>query len=60
MFVKYHVTGTTKPLCGRLVGQRFRIVTKSAGHADGINLWLGSVWGVRADGTRKLLKRVFN
>lgn len=28
--------------------------------AFGINLWNGSVWGVRADGTKMLLKRVIN
>jgi hypothetical protein len=28
--------------------------------AFGINLYAGSVWGVRLDGTRHLLKRVWN
>lgn len=26
----------------------------------GINLWRGNVWGVRANGTKKLLKKVVN
>ena len=28
--------------------------------ALGINLWNGSLWGVKPDGKRKLLKRVIN
>lgn len=28
--------------------------------AFGINLWRGSVWGIRADGTKQLLRRVAN
>lgn len=53
-FSFFHVTGTD------LYGRRFRLVYKSAIGAFGINLWCGSVWGVREDGTRKLLRRVWN
>jgi hypothetical protein len=51
----YHVTGVLRD------GKRFkRIVTDNALHALGINLWLGSVWKVRSDGSRTLVKRVTN
>lgn len=51
----YHVTGRTSD------GRRFkRIETTSRIHALGINLWCGSVWEVRQNGTRKLIKSVVN
>ena len=54
-YSSYVVTGTL------VRGRRFRINTKGADHALGINLWRGSVWGVRLDtGKRQLLKRVYN
>jgi hypothetical protein len=53
-FVKYHVTGVTRN------GERFKIVTACEMHAAGINLWQGTKWGVRADGTRKKLQEVYN
>jgi len=51
-FHKYVVTGKT------VRGTRFRLVYSHAIWAMGINLWKGSVWGVKANGKRKLLKRV--
>lgn len=41
--------------------RRFSHHTANAVYAFGINLWRGSVWGVRKDtGRRQLLKRVTN
>jgi hypothetical protein len=37
-----------------------RMTTKSIRHAFGINLWNGRVWGIRPNGSRKLLKTVIN
>ncbi len=56
IFVAYHVTGTD------VSGRRFKRVYNYAGilWAMGVNLYNGSVWGVCADGKRKLLKRVYN
>jgi hypothetical protein len=47
---------------GKLVrGGRFRNVYSNGRYAFGINLWNGSVYGIRkSDGKRKLLKRVVN
>jgi hypothetical protein len=53
-FMEYHVTGVT------VRGARFKRVYERWIWANGINLYKGSVWGVREDGTRKLLKRVYN
>jgi hypothetical protein len=54
-FTGYVVTGTL------VRGGRFRRHTALATYALGINLWRGSVWGIRLDnGHRKLLKRVYN
>lgn len=53
-FTHYVITGTT------VQGKRFRMQTSNAMHADCINLYNGSVWGVKTDGKRKLLKRVSN
>jgi len=50
-------------ITGRLYNSTKRFVkrTPSIQHAFGINLWRGSVWGIRKDnGKRKLLKRCFN
>lgn len=51
-FQKYVVTGTT------VQGKRFRLVYPTVFWAMGINLWKGSVWGIKENGERKLLKRV--
>jgi len=41
--------------------KRFKaIVTDDVRHAMGINLWRGTVWGVRPNGTRKTLRKVWN
>jgi hypothetical protein len=53
-FVLYHVTGVD---CS---GKRFKIVTNNALHARGINVWRGTKWGVRKDGTRKKLVVIYN
>jgi hypothetical protein len=51
---KYHVTGVD------VYGKRFKIITTNWYHADGINLFNGSVWAVDTKGRRKLVKRVKN
>lgn len=53
-FVCFHVTGVETN------GKRFKIVTKNAVYASGINLWRGTKWGVRKDGTRKKLVEIYN
>lgn len=57
-YLGFDVTGTD------VYGRRFKrsYSSNKAGFftAFGINLHNGSVWGVRKDGTRKLLKRVYN
>ena len=46
---------------GELVnGGKFKHHYTMIGMAMAINLWRGSVWGVLPNGTRKLLKRVYN
>lgn len=54
-FIRFEVTGVL--IDGRT---RFKQVfgQRSEKWAYSINLWRGSVWGVRENGTRKLLKRV--
>ena len=53
--VAYEVTGVL------VNGKRFKpIRTTSLDHALSINLYRGSVWGVREDDTRILLSRVWN
>lgn len=53
--VGYEVTGVL------VNGKRFSpIETTSLDHALSINLYRGSVWEVRQDGTRTLLSRVWN
>lgn len=54
MAVTYHVTGVD------VYGRRFKIITTNRLHAFGINLFKGSVWEVKSDGSRKLLSRVWN
>jgi len=54
VFNKFHVTGVTTD------GKRFKIVTSDVRYARGINLWRGTKWGVREDGTRKKLVEVYN
>lgn len=55
-YVSLHVTGIDR------AGKRFKFEydTTNGGimTAFGINLWSGSVWGVKPNGKRKLLKRV--
>jgi hypothetical protein len=54
-FEKYYVTGIL------VNGKRFSQCWTNFYYANGINLYRGSVWGVRKDnGKRQLLKRVFN
>lgn len=54
-YTGYVVTGKT------VHGKRFRIHTTNGAYAFGINLWRGSVWGIRADnGHRRLLSRIMN
>ena len=53
---------TSFVVTGKLVnGRRFRQTHSNGRHAFGINLWNGSVWGIRKDnGKRQRLKRVVN
>ena len=53
---------TSYVITGKLVnGKRFRKTAVSILYAFGINLWNGSVWGIRKDtGRRQLLRRVYN
>jgi hypothetical protein len=53
-FAGYIVTGVLTN------GTRFRRLTLNWHYANGINLWRGSVWGMKHDGHRQLLKRVYN
>jgi len=50
----YHVTGTDRN------GKRFKIVTANKIHAEGINIWKGTVWEVDCDGKRTMIRRVYN
>lgn len=50
----YVITGVN------VYGKRFRISTDNAIHAQGINLFRGSVWWENENGKRTLLKRVYN
>ena len=53
--VHYEVTGVL------VNGKRFpMIATRSLQQALAINLYRGSVWEYREDGTRKLITRVWN
>lgn len=51
---EFHVTGITRN------GKRFKLVYSSLYMAMSINLYRGSVYAVLDNGTRKLLKRVYN
>lgn len=54
-FKEFHVTGIS------FSGRRFkRMRFSSYISADQINLYCGSVWGITENGSRKLLKRVYN
>ncbi len=53
-FVRYEITGVDR------YGKRFKLTTSNVIHAQGINLWNGSKWGVLPNGKRKLLVRVYN
>ena len=50
----FEVTGVTRN------GKRFKQYYSNSFHAYCINLYRGSVWMRKADGTRVLLKRVWN
>jgi hypothetical protein len=53
--VHYEVTGVL------VNGKRFKpIITTSLDHALSINLYRGTVWEFREDGTRKIITRVWN
>ena len=41
-------------------GKRFRITSPNWFHISCINVWRGSKWGIRADGKRKLIQRIYN
>lgn len=51
-FVKYHITGKTTD------GKRFKSIYSNFFMADCINLFCGTLFGVKADGKRVILKRV--
>lgn len=51
---QYEITGVD------VDGKRFKIATDNRIHAEGINLWRGSIWLRDPDGTRTLLRRVWN
>ena len=54
-FKSFQVTGKLRS------GKRFKKLNFNSFHAANmINIYNGSVWGVKEDGTRKLLKRVYN
>lgn len=53
-YIKFDVTGVDRN------NKRFKKTYSDPRFAFGINLWRGSVWGVTIEGTRKLLKRVYN
>jgi len=53
-FVSFEVTGVD---CS---GKRFKRTGLTAFHARCINVWQGTKWGVRADGTRKKLVEIYN
>jgi hypothetical protein len=53
-YMGYCVTGVT------VEGKRFKRNTDNIYYAFGINLYRGSVWGIRPSGARVLLKRVYN
>jgi hypothetical protein len=54
-YIRYEITGVEYR-----TNKRFKITTTNAMHCAGINLWRGSKWGVKPDGTRKLLVRIYN
>jgi len=53
-FIAYNVTGVDYS------GKRFKITTASWGHAQCINIYNGTRWGVTADGKRAKLQSVSN
>ena len=54
-YIRFEITGTLKN------GRRFKpMVFDSFRSASMINIWEGSIWGVKQDGKRKLLRRVYN
>ena len=58
-FTAFVVTGTT--VYGRRFRKEYPATAPGFHTAFGINLWQGSVWGVRKDtGRRTLLNRVYN
>ena len=52
--MSYMVTGVDRS------GRRFKISTDNRTHALGINLWCGTVWSIKKDGKRSMIKRVYN
>ena len=54
-FHKYVVTGSYYNS-----DRKFRMESSSWYHVAQINLWRGRVWGVKPNGQRVLLKRVWN
>jgi hypothetical protein len=55
LYSTFHVTGVL------VNGRRFKSQYTNPRYAFGINLYRGSVWGIRKDnGKRQLLKRVWN
>jgi len=53
-YVSYEVTGVDR------YGKRFKMSGLNAFHCRCINLWRGTKWGVRKDGTRKKLVEIYN
>ena len=54
-FKEFHVTGKRRD------GKRFKRMKFSRfSIANSINIYEGSVWGVLENGSRKLLKRIYN
>lgn len=54
-YIRFEITGTLRN------GRRFKpMVFDSFRSASMINLYSGSIWGVKQDGKRKLLRRVYN
>jgi hypothetical protein len=53
--LRYEITGVLYQST-----RRFKIVSTSLAYALGINLWRGTVWACHADGTRRIVNRVYN
>ena len=56
VFVGYRITGIL-----HYSTTRFKALNREKlQDALNINLWNGSIWGIRKDGSKKLIKRVIN